>query len=116
MTGPMKDVDPDQVENDTGVYWRTFYKLERNFQESQFPLAMAQKVYEKQLLCVCMEPPNSGHTWGPSLLSFVGRLSSFEGLFRVCIYKGTFRVLWRFTFPPPPPPPPPPPESVEKSY
>ena len=44
MTGPMTGVDPDQVENDTGMYWRTLYKLEKNFNESPEPLGMAQKV------------------------------------------------------------------------
>lgn len=44
MTGPMSGVDPDQVENDAGMYWRTFYKLEKNFGESPNPLKMAQKV------------------------------------------------------------------------
>lgn len=44
MTGPMSDVDPDQVENDAGMYWRTFYKLEKNFSENPNPLKMAQKV------------------------------------------------------------------------
>ncbi len=45
MTGPMSNVDPDQVENDAGVFWRTFYKLEKTFMEtSPNPLKMAQKV------------------------------------------------------------------------
>lgn len=44
MTGPMSGVDPDQVENDAGMFWRTFYKLEKNFGESPNPLKMAKKV------------------------------------------------------------------------
>ena len=36
-----------------------------------------------------VKPPNKEHTWGPSLLSFVERLSSFG---MECIYKGTFRL------------------------
>lgn len=40
----MSGVDPDQVENDAGMYWRTFYKLEKNFGEAPNPLNMAKKV------------------------------------------------------------------------
>lgn len=45
----MSDVDPDQVENDAGVFWRTLYKLEKNFGDSPNPLMMAQKVCLKEL-------------------------------------------------------------------
>ena len=48
MTGPMTSVDPDQVENDAGMYWRTFYKLEKSFGESPNPLKMAQKVKQNK--------------------------------------------------------------------
>ena len=44
MDGSMSKVDPDDVENDTGQFWRTLYKLEKGFQESPNPLKMAQKV------------------------------------------------------------------------
>ena len=44
MNGPMTGVDPDKVESDTGIYWRTLYKLEKHFNESPEPLKMAQKV------------------------------------------------------------------------
>ena len=44
MDGPMENVDPDAVENETGIFWRTLYKLEKSFQESPNPLKMAQKV------------------------------------------------------------------------
>ena len=44
MDGPMAQVDPDEVENDAGQFWRTLYKLEKGFQESPNPLKMAQKV------------------------------------------------------------------------
>ena len=44
MDGPMSHVDPDDVENDAGQFWRTLYKLEKGFQESPNPLKMAQKV------------------------------------------------------------------------
>ena len=45
MTGPMSGVDPDEVENDAGMYWRTFYKLEKSFANQPNPLKMAQKVF-----------------------------------------------------------------------
>ncbi len=48
MTGPMSSVDPDQVENDTGVFWRTFYKLEKNLADFPNPMKMAQKVRRKK--------------------------------------------------------------------
>ena len=41
----MSGVDPDEVENDAGVFWRTLYKLEKNLQENPNPLKMAKKVY-----------------------------------------------------------------------
>lgn len=44
MDGPMSGVDPDQVENDTGTFWRGLYKLEKVFNETPNPLKMAQKV------------------------------------------------------------------------
>lgn len=44
MDGPMSGVDPDQVENEAGVFWRTLYKLEKGFQENPKPLKMAQQV------------------------------------------------------------------------
>ena len=44
MDGPMSGVDPDVVENDIGVVWRTLYKLEKGFSENPSALKMAQKV------------------------------------------------------------------------
>ena len=44
MTGSMSGVDPDQVDSDTGMFWRTLYKLEKNFSDTPEPLKMAQKV------------------------------------------------------------------------
>ena len=44
MDGPMSGVDPDVVENDIGVVWRTLYKLEKGFAENPSALKMAQKV------------------------------------------------------------------------
>ena len=46
MTGSMSGVDPDQVEADTGMFWRTLYKLEKNFSDTPEPLKMAQKVWQ----------------------------------------------------------------------
>ena len=40
----MTGVDPDVVENDIGVVWRTLYKLEKEFSERPNALQMAQKV------------------------------------------------------------------------
>ncbi len=40
----MGDIDPDNVENDAGNFWRNLYKLEKTFAESDNPLKMAQKV------------------------------------------------------------------------
>ena len=48
MDGPMSTVDPDEVENDAGGFWRTLYKLEKNFSENPKPLSMASKVYRVQ--------------------------------------------------------------------
>ena len=48
MDGPMSGVDPDQVENDTGTFWRGLYKLEKVFNETPNPLKMAQKVQLKK--------------------------------------------------------------------
>ncbi len=44
MDGSMSGVDPDQVENETGIFWRTLYKLEKGFQDNPNPLKMAKKV------------------------------------------------------------------------
>ncbi len=44
MEGSMSGVDPDQVENETGILWRTLYKLEKGFQDNPNPLNMAKKV------------------------------------------------------------------------
>ena len=44
MDGPMGDMDPDVVENDTGALWRGLYKLEKTFSDVDNPLKMAQKV------------------------------------------------------------------------
>lgn len=44
MDGPMSGLDPDVVENDVGVVWRTLYKLEKEFSERPNALKMAQKV------------------------------------------------------------------------
>lgn len=49
MKGPMTGVDPDQVENETGIFWRTLYKLEKGFQENPNPLKMAKKA------CISLE-------------------------------------------------------------
>lgn len=40
----MTGVDPDQVDSDAGLFWRTLYKLEKNFSDTPEPLKMAQKV------------------------------------------------------------------------
>jgi len=40
----MAGVDPDKVDSDTGMFWRTLYKLEKNFSDTPEPLKMAQKV------------------------------------------------------------------------
>ena len=45
MDGPMSGVDPDQVENETGILWRTLYKLEKGFQDNPNPLKIAKKVH-----------------------------------------------------------------------
>ena len=44
MDGSMSAVDPDDVENDTGQFWRTLYKLEKNLSDKPNPLKMASKV------------------------------------------------------------------------
>ena len=44
MDGPMSGVNPDDVENDVGNFWRTLYKMEKNFSENPNPLKMASKV------------------------------------------------------------------------
>jgi len=44
MFGPMGAVDPDQVDNDAGGFWRGLYKLEKTFSECPNAQKMAQKV------------------------------------------------------------------------
>ncbi|XP_054535146.1 dynein axonemal heavy chain 7 isoform X6 [Pan troglodytes] len=45
--GPYHKVNPDQVEADTGNYWRGLYKLEKTFHDSPYALAMTKKVRSK---------------------------------------------------------------------
>ncbi|XP_006878990.1 PREDICTED: dynein heavy chain 7, axonemal [Elephantulus edwardii] len=45
--GPYHKVNPDQVEQDVGNYWRGLYKLEKTFHDSPNALAMAKKVRAK---------------------------------------------------------------------
>lgn len=40
----MSGVDPDLVENETGAFWRTLYKLEKTFSDDPNPFKMAQTV------------------------------------------------------------------------
>ena len=44
MHGPMSGVDPDNVENDIGNLWRTFYKMQKNSSANPNLLQMATKV------------------------------------------------------------------------
>ncbi len=50
MDGAMEGVDPDEVENDAGGFWRVLYKLEKGFSEQPNPLSMATKVNNNQSL------------------------------------------------------------------
>ncbi|KAM6178382.1 dynein axonemal heavy chain 7 [Rhynchocyon petersi] len=45
--GPYHKVNPDQVEQDVGNYWRGLYKLEKAFHDSPNALAMTKKVRAK---------------------------------------------------------------------
>lgn len=40
MEGPWGTMDPDKVENETGNFWRSLYKLEKQFSE----VPAAQKI------------------------------------------------------------------------
>uniref|UniRef100_UPI00358E354F dynein axonemal heavy chain 7-like n=1 Tax=Myxine glutinosa TaxID=7769 RepID=UPI00358E354F len=44
MEGSLGDVNPDQVEQDVGSYWRSLYKLERGFQETPMAKNIASHV------------------------------------------------------------------------
>ncbi|XP_052080869.1 dynein axonemal heavy chain 7-like isoform X1 [Mytilus californianus] len=44
MNGPMVGVDPDDVENEVGNYWRSLYKLEKQFDSIPQAKKMAGKV------------------------------------------------------------------------
>ena len=52
MDGPMSGVNPDDVENDVGNFWRTLYKMEKNFSENPNPLKMASKVRSGREGCI----------------------------------------------------------------
>ena len=52
MTGPMSGVDPDQVDADSGMFWRTLYKLEKNFSDMPEPFKMAQKASYIRRVCI----------------------------------------------------------------
>ncbi|XP_078701931.1 dynein axonemal heavy chain 7-like isoform X3 [Branchiostoma floridae x Branchiostoma belcheri] len=47
MEGPFQEVNPDQVENDVGNYWRNLYKLEKGFDDIPNAQKMANKVKTK---------------------------------------------------------------------
>ena len=44
MDGPMSGVDPDVVDQDVGNFWRSLYKLEKNFDSVAAPKKIAGKV------------------------------------------------------------------------
>ena len=45
MDGPMANVDPDNVEQEVGNFWRGLYKLEKGFDGIASPKKIASKVY-----------------------------------------------------------------------
>ena len=45
MDGPMEKVNPDNVEQEVGNFWRGLYKLEKNFDSVPLPKRIAQKVH-----------------------------------------------------------------------
>ncbi|XP_043929631.1 dynein axonemal heavy chain 7 [Protopterus annectens] len=47
MEGHLSKVNPDQVEQDVGNYWRLLYKLEKSFVDSPNALEIAKKVKNK---------------------------------------------------------------------
>jgi dynein heavy chain len=44
MDGPMTGVNPDQVEGEVGNFWRSLYKLEKQFEGIAAPKKIAAKV------------------------------------------------------------------------
>ena len=47
MEGAFSEVNPDQVDADIGNYWRTLYKLEKQFSEVPTAKKIAEKVKDK---------------------------------------------------------------------
>lgn len=46
MEGPMKNVDPDQCDQDVGNIWRNLYKLEKGFEAVPLAKKIANKVHK----------------------------------------------------------------------
>lgn len=44
MHGPMSNVNPDEVENEVGNFWRNLYKLEKQFDSVPQAKKIASKV------------------------------------------------------------------------
>ena len=44
MHGPMSNVNPDEVENEVGNFWRNLYKLEKQFDSVPAAKKIASKV------------------------------------------------------------------------
>lgn len=44
LNGPLTSINPDKVEGDISNYWRSLYKLEKNFQDSPMALQIARQV------------------------------------------------------------------------
>ena len=53
MDGPMEKVNPDNVEQEVGNFWRGLYKLEKNFDSVPLPKRIAQKVHVLLLCYTC---------------------------------------------------------------
>ena len=53
MEGPLGVVDPDYVEQETGNFWRSLYKSEKQFNEVPAAQKIAQKVFTKVYLEIC---------------------------------------------------------------
>ena len=54
MEGPWGSFDPDKIEGETGNYWRSLYKLEKQFTETPAPMKIAGRVGCDIFFCVAL--------------------------------------------------------------
>ena len=69
MDGPMSGVDPDDVDQEVGNFWRGLYKLEKGFDSVPAAKKIAGKVSELRLFCT-VKPVLNSHSKGRPIIVF----------------------------------------------